>query len=219
MAVGRNLQEAVVRDAWTRAVAGRGGDAGKAAASAEELLARYGEAHRGYHTERHVLAMLADVELLAENIAIEPAERDVLTLAICAHDVVYNGQPGEDERASAAWARHHLADADVPGEVIDRVAALVLATITHEAAGEDSLADVLLDVDLAILGAPQEKYDAYVRAVRAEYSHVADEQWRVGRAAVLRSLVERDVLYRTADARRRWDSFARNNMRRELAAL
>ncbi|WP_344873757.1 hypothetical protein [Allokutzneria multivorans] len=208
-----------MREAWVRAVAGRGGNAENAGVSAEELLARYGEAHRSYHTERHVLAMLADVEVLAEDIVLDPVDRDVLTLAICAHDVVYNGKPGEDEQASAAWARRHLAAAGIPDAVIDRVEALVLATITHEAGGQDVLADVLLDVDLAILGAPESKYDAYVRAVRAEYSHVADEQWRIGRAAVLRSLVERDVLYRTAGAHRRWDSLARNNMRRELGGL
>ncbi|SDN18429.1 HD domain-containing protein [Allokutzneria albata] len=208
-----------MRDAWVRAVVGRGGNAEKAAASARELLARYGEAHRSYHTEQHVVAMLSDVELLAEDIVLDSFDRDVLTLAICAHDVVYNGKPGEDERASAAWARRRLTDAGVSEDVVDRVEALVLATITHEADGQDALADVLLDVDLAILGAPEEKYDAYVWAVRAEYSHVADDHWRTGRAAVLRSLVERDVLYRTTDARRRWDSAARNNIRRELGSL
>ncbi|MCP3799121.1 hypothetical protein NLX83_07620 [Allokutzneria sp. A3M-2-11 16] len=160
--------------------------------------------------------MLVDVGLLGASLV--DVDRDVLTLAVCAHDVVYNGRPGEDERASAAWARSHLLDASVHEQVVARVEKLVLATITHESDG-DLLADILLDADLAILGASEEQYDAYVRAVRAEYAHVPDEHWRVGRSAVLRGLVDREVIYRTADARRRWDSAARSNMRRELAAI
>ena len=52
-----------------------------------------------------------------------------------------------------------------------------------------------MDIDLAILGQPQAVFDAYEKAVRAEYAFVSDEQFRVGRAAVLRSFLERPAIF------------------------
>ncbi|MFB9905092.1 HD domain-containing protein [Allokutzneria oryzae] len=209
----------IVRSAWVHAVTRRGGQIEKAVSSADDLLEQYAEPHRRYHTEQHIRAVLADSALLAEELDLEIAEREVLDLAVCAHDVIYNGQAGEDERASAAWARTHLIDAALSEDDAARVEMLILATTNHEATGADLLAEVLLDADLAILGADEERYDGYVRAVRAEYAHVPDELWRVGRGDVLRGFVDRDVIYRTSGARRRWEAAARNNLLREMSTL
>lgn len=181
------------------------------------LVERYGEAHRRYHNREHVLAVLADAELLAEQMGV--AERAELQLAVCAHDVVYDGAPGEDERASAAWARQALRDAGVTVDVAERVAALVLATIDHVAAADDVVGQILLDADLAILAAPAERYDAYARAVRQEYAAVTDELWQLGRGAVLQQLLDKERLYLTPAAHARWEAAARANLHRELATL
>lgn len=208
-----------VRSSWINAVSSVNGDVGKAMSSADELLARYGEPHRHYHTLAHIKTVLTDAELLAGELGLDVADREVLMLAVCAHDVVYDGHPGEDERASAVWARTRLADADVPGEVVSRVGNLILATTNHQADLEDRVADVLLDADLSILGASRGAYDAYTMAVRQEYSQVSDRLWRVGRAKVLSRLLDREHLYRTPAARRRWEAAARANIQRELAQL
>jgi predicted metal-dependent HD superfamily phosphohydrolase len=147
--------------------------------------------------------------------------RDIalVALAAWAHDVVYDGRPGDDERASAAWARRHLIAAGVGEADVARVEALVLATLDHSAPSGDRLAEALLDAELAILGADPVAYERYRLAVRAEYGHVADDQWRVGRAAVLRSLLAKEPLYRTPAARARWADQARHNLRAELTSL
>jgi predicted metal-dependent HD superfamily phosphohydrolase len=75
----------------------------------------------------------------------------------------------------------------------------------------------LLDADLAILGAAPADYERYRLAVRAEYAHVPDDAWRAGRAAVLRSLLAKEPLYRTRAAQERWAARARRNLREELA--
>jgi predicted metal-dependent HD superfamily phosphohydrolase len=142
-----------------------------------------------------------------------------VALAAWAHDVVYDGRPGDDERASAAWARRQLTGAGLAGADIARVEGLVLATLDHTAPPGDHLADALLDADLAILGAAPDGYERYRVAVREEYAHVSDDDWRVGRAAVLRSLSDREPLYRTAAARDRWAVTARRNLAGELAGL
>jgi predicted metal-dependent HD superfamily phosphohydrolase len=196
-----------------------------------DLEARYAEPHRRYHNSIHVRQVVRDAVALTSSwdpgVAGEragsgyAAGRDcaLVALAAWAHDVVYDGRPGDDERASAAWARRHLISAGV-GEVdVARVEGLVLATLDHSAPLGDRLAEALLDADLAILGAEPVAYERYRLAVRAEYAHVADDQWRVGRAAVLRSLLVKEPLYRTPAARVRWAGQARRNLRNELAGL
>ncbi|MDQ3789332.1 MAG: hypothetical protein M3422_19065 [Actinomycetota bacterium] len=176
-----------------------------------DVAARYAEPHRKYHNLTHVRQVVRDAVALTEG-----RDRALVALAAWAHDVVYDGRPGEDERASAAWARTNLTAVRLDEEDVARVEGLVLATAEHTAPPGDRAAQALLDADLAILAAPPEEYERYRQAVRAEYTHVTDEQWRAGRAAVLRSLLAKDPLYLRA---RHWEAAARRNLAAELAAL
>jgi predicted metal-dependent HD superfamily phosphohydrolase len=198
----------LMRDQWSDAVVRLGG---RPTDAADDLMRRYAEPHRKYHTAEHVLAVLAAARLLSDR------DSPVLTLAICAHDVVYAGEPGSDERASAAWAREALTAAGLAADDIAHVESLVLATITHES--DDPLAQIMLDADLAILAAEQAAYDRYASRVREEYARYTDEVWRQGRAKVLKTLLARPNLYATEKARALWESKARANMARELQAL
>lgn len=182
----------------------------------DDLDARYAQPHRHYHATAHVAAVLRDARWLAERVGLAAAETDVLVLAAAAHDVVYDARPGDDERASAKWARAALRGA--AADVVERVGALVLATADHEAV-DDRIADVLFDADLAVLGGSAAAYDRYVAAVRREYAAVGDDAWRVGRGDVLRGLLARDPLYRTTPARERWARTACTNLTRELAGI
>lgn len=195
---------------WNDAIRARGG-----VPKPTDLEARYVEPHRKYHNFTHARRVAADATALI------PSDRDraLVALAAWSHDVVYNARPGDDERASAAWARHHLTEAGLCEEDVARVEGLVLATLTHTPPDGDQLAEALLDADLAILGAGPEAYEDYRAAVRAEYAHVPEVEWRAGRAAVLRSLLAKDPLYRTPSARDRWAHQARRNLEAELATL
>lgn len=202
---------------WVAAVTQLGGAAEAAVAAAADLERRYREPHRRYHTLTHVQAVVGDATRLADEVGLSATDRAVVQLAACAHDVVYAGEPGTDERASAAWSREQLAACQVAERVRERVAGIVLATITH--AADDPVANVLLDADLAILASDPTEYARYVADVRAEYSAVPDADWDAGRAAVLQRLLDRPALFATEPARRRWDAAARRNIAAELAAL
>ncbi|GHF07994.1 hypothetical protein GCM10017786_47170 [Amycolatopsis deserti] len=208
-----------MRTEWVSAVRALGGDGDVAADAAAELAARYAEPHRRYHDTAHVLAVLRDSAALAAELRLPPEERAVLTLAAAAHDVVYDGRPGEDERRSAEWAVSWLRRAGVSADHVSRVEELVLATLTHTAPDGDLSALALLDADLAILGADEATYDRYRAAVYAEYAPISNELWRAGRSAVLADLLARDPLYATAAARSRWEATAKANLARELASL
>lgn len=191
---------------WDEAVLALGGTPGSA-----QPAERYAEPHRKYHDLTHVRQVVRDAVAMTEG-----RDRAVVALAAWAHDVVYDGRPGEDERASAAWARATLTAAGLAEDDVARVAGLVLATAGHTAPPGDRAAQALLDADLAILAAPPEEYERYRQSVRAEYAHVTDDQWRAGRAAVLRSLLAKDPLYPLARHR---EAAARRNLAAELAAL
>ncbi len=192
---------------WAEAVAVLGGTPD----AWPELRARYGEPHRRYHTLTHAAAVVRDSAWLAGDLA--ATERAVLAVAAWAHDVVYDANPGEDERASARWAREALNG--VAETHKERVEGLILTTIKHDAPPDDHLATALLDADLAILGAPKERYAVYAEGVREEYAKYPDDVWREGRIAVLESMLARQ-LYRSEAARTRWASAAGTNLTAEL---
>jgi predicted metal-dependent HD superfamily phosphohydrolase len=206
-----------VEAAWTDAVCLLGGDRQLAVAAAADLGARYGESHRRYHTGAHVRAVVRDAGALAAELGLAADERAVLTVAAGAHDVVYDGRPGDDERRSASWARDWLTRGGVAGPRVARVGELVLATIAHSAPPDDLTAWALLDADLAILGADAPVYDRYRVAVRDEYAAFDEAAWRAGRTAVMTGLLGREPLFGTGAARRRWE--ARASIARELDSL
>lgn len=184
-------------------------------AVAAELLARWAEPHRRYHTRAHLHAVLAAIDPLA-HLAADPA---AVRLAAWFHDAIYDGHPGRDEERSAQLARSALPRCGVPPGRVAETARLVRLTATHAPEPGDRNGEVLCDADLAILAAPPDAYAAYTAAVRAEYRHVPDDAFARGRAQVLRRLLEMPRLYRTPAARDRWEGPARANLAAELARL
>ncbi|PSK96479.1 putative metal-dependent HD superfamily phosphohydrolase [Murinocardiopsis flavida] len=190
--------------------------AGPAAAHVgAELLARWAEPHRRYHGQDHLRAVLAAVDLLSGS----AADPDTVRFAAWFHDAVYQGEPGADEEASALLAERLLPRCGIGAARTAAVARLVRATARHAADPADRDAAVLFDADLAVLAGTGAEYAEYAAAVRAEYAHVADADFRVGRAAVLRSLLDRPALFGTEHGRERWERRARANVAAEIALL
>lgn len=107
------------------------------------------------------------------------------------------------------------ADAAVQG----RVERLIMAT-KHDAAEPAADApdqQLLVDIDLAILGAAPERFAEYGRQVRAEYGWVPGLVYRTKRKAVLKSFLARPRLYGTAHFRERYEAQARRNLAAAVA--
>jgi len=171
----------------------------------QELVARYREPHRRYHTLQHLEECFARFEELRAA-AEHPRE---VELAIWFHDAIYDPRRADNEERSAAWAR------SVAG---DSVATLVLAT-RHDALPASADATVLVDVDLWILGAPQSRFDEYEAQVREEYGWVPTLVYRRKRRALLESFVARRTIYHTERFLERYEAQARANLARSLARL
>ena len=177
----------------------------------DDLITRHSEPHRAYHTLEHVLDVLGVFDGLSV------LDRSAAELAAWFHDAVYDAGSSENEAQSARLAREALR-AFVDEARLRRVEELILATARHEgASGADTAS--FLDADLAILGASPERYDAYARAIRAEFAWLPAEVSREGRSRVLHSFLDRPFVYGTPLMREHHEVAARENMQRELASL
>lgn len=186
-------------------------------AVAAELLARWSEPQRKYHTVDHLRFMLGVID---EN-AGAADHPDLVRLAAWGHDAVYDPRVMGDgnEQASAILSARLLHRCAVPAAAITEVMRLVRLTAGHHVGEQDRDGALLADADLAVLARDPSSYAAYVAAVRAEYAHVPDDAFRGGRAAVLRGLLALPVLFRVPRLHLAWEETARRNLRRELAAL
>ncbi|GAA3821707.1 hypothetical protein ACFS5L_19955 [Streptomyces phyllanthi] len=182
---------------------------------ADNLIKRWSEPQRKYHTLDHLIAVLDRIDVL-EEYADDP---DVVRLAAWFHDAVYLPERSTNEERSARLAERALPEAGVPDGKVHEVARLVRLTITHDPDPGDSDGAVLCDADLAILAAPPEAYDRYARAVREEYAFVPEDTFRAGRAAVLRQLLALPRLFRTPYGEREWEAPARRNIGAEIDRL
>lgn len=178
------------------------------------LIARYEEPHRRYHTVQHLdecFARLDDAGVLAEHLP-------EVELALWFHDAVYDTRRSDNEAQSAALARAQGVGAGVAASVLARVDALILAT-RHDASPVSADARLLVDVDLAILGAPAARFDEYERQVRAEYAWVPGPIFRRKRREILEGFLSRPRLYATDAFHARFEDAARANLSRSIRAL
>ena len=174
----------------------------------DELLARYAEPGRKYHTRQHLHECLTGFARERASAA-RPGE---VALALWFHDAVYDLQAHDNEARSADWARDALQAAGAPPEVAQRVHALVMAT-RHDAQPSDPDAQLLVDIDLSILGAPPARFAEYERQIRAEYAHVPPALFEPRRREILGRFLSRDPLYLTPALRARCETQARTNLR------
>ena len=146
---------------------------------------------------------------------------DVLC-ALLYHDAIYVVGRSDNEARSAELATEHIARFGLPCDAA-RVSALILATARHGSELVDEAQDPdlahFLDADMAILGAPPARFDAYERAIANEYATVPAEAFRAGRARFLTRLLALPRLYQTSFFGSRLESAARANLARASAAL
>lgn len=178
------------------------------------LLASWGEPHRRYHNLAHLRYVLLRVDELAAH-AVDP---DVVRLAAWYHDVIYHGRP-DDEENSARRAEIDLSLLGLVPALVGEVARLVRLTATHDPVPDDRNGETLSDADLAALAVPSDRYAANTALVRAEYAHVPDDVFRIGRSKVLRALLDAPAVYRTPYALEHWEAQARANLKAELHSL
>ncbi len=200
------------RDRWSRCWRRLG--ARPPAALFDALVSCYAEPHRAYHTLEHLRECFEHLDGAAAH-----AERHVeVELALWFHDAIYDTRALDNEARSALWAYEVLVDAGVSRATARRVSDLILVT-KHDGTAQTGDQALLLDIDLAIFGADEARFDAYEQQVRREYAWVEEPEFRATRSGILKSFLERPALYLTQHFGDRFEAEARRNLARSLEKL
>ena len=185
----------------------------------DEVRAHYDAPERAYHTWEHVEEVLGWLDRVNEDVPWSDAL--AVTLAALFHDAVYVAGRPDNERESAKLARaaiaRHLPTA--AAGVVGRVEDLVELTARH---GHVAVADVddeaarFLDADMAILGAPPERFAAYELGIAREYAALPPDAFDAGRRRFLESLLASPRIFLSPWFHDRLEEAARTNVRAAL---
>ncbi len=180
----------------------------------ERLCSAYAEKHRHYHTSAHIQFCLA--RLSEHRSAAQRAEN--LECAIWFHDAVYNPMRSDNELKSAEWASQFLRENGSSRERSEHVRYLIMATV-HDAPALERDTQLLVDIDLAILGTDEASYWQFEDDVRKEYKWVPGPLFRRKRRAILQSFLDRRTIYCTEAIREKYEAQARHNIGNALRRL
>ena len=194
----------VFEESWALAWA----DLGLASTSKlfDQLLCAYSEPQRHYHSQQH-LAECLGLFSQVRHLATHPGE---VAIALWFHDAIYDVRGKSNEQQSADWALRVLRGANADTRVQQRVERLIMAT-KHDATPTDC-DQLLVDIDLSILGANPERFAEYDQQVRAEYSWVPGFIYNMKRKGVLKAFLARSSIYNTSYFRERYEQQARINL-------
>jgi len=184
--------------------------------SYNKLIRKYGEKHRKYHTVQH----LAESFKLFEENKTAIHDPQAVALALFYHDVVYNIPSDGNEEQSAQYAKRALTEMGAEPQLISRVAELIEMTERHTAPAPDADAALMMDIDMAILGAAPARYKKYAAEVEAEYtSHLTPEEYRAGRLAFLETCHAKTRFFITDTFEKKYGEQSRRNLSWEENAL
>ena len=172
------------------------------------MVLYYGE-NRAYHNLLHIDRMLLWLDESGE-------ASDAVELAIWFHDAIYDPQGSQNEAKSAQYFTDHFGSHidDALGADVER---LILATDPTRARSGQGDEDLIIDIDLSILGSSPKDYDIYRLSVRSEYSFVSDTDFSAGRSLILEGFLSQKI-YAT-EFFSPLESKARSNLKRELLIL
>ena len=164
---------------------------------------------RYYHSLSHILFMFDNYNGNDANVA----------AMIWYHDMIYDPRAKDNELRSAELA---VAELTPVGEQFGLNLSLIHNGIMATAGGHNSDdADIaiqtLCDLDLLIFGTDPARYDLYAQAIRMEYDFVPDDQYREGRAKLLRKFDEMKI-YQTPEFQP-YETQAHINLKREIENL
>jgi len=180
----------------------------------ENILTRYSEPHRFYHTPEHLLSCFRILD------GFFPGFQGIhhVEMALWFHDVIYEPTAKDNEEKSAELAKEYLTKLGATTVLRYSVGELIMAT-KHTGEPTNPGAKILLDVDTSILAAPESLYQEYEDNIRREYSWVPMDIYRQKRVEILQMFLNRPFIYATHIFREVYEKQARENLARAIAAL
>jgi pantetheine-phosphate adenylyltransferase len=180
----------------------------------------YNQNTKKYHNLNHVKHCIKEWQEVYNKLH-DPEE---VLLSLFYHDFIYDPKSDKNEERSVD---RFVNDFPVSVNTInlkgDKIKQLIMATKDHIIKKEyDEDFKYMVDIDLAILGSETDVYDEYAKAIRLEYNHVSDEEYKKGRLQFLDSFVYDELeagIYLTEYFKNKYDKQAFKNILRERKGL
>jgi predicted metal-dependent HD superfamily phosphohydrolase len=204
-----------LRKRFSALVGKLGGNPDASASAFDALYAAWSAESRRYHDLNHLVDCMRELD--AANAP--AATADLAELALWYHDAIYEAGAPDCEERSARLLESDAADLALPRTVAGTAADLVRATAHGRAAARTDLAaQLVLDVDLSILGKDPLRFMDFDYGVEEEYAGIPTRAFRTGRARFLATMLERDCLYLTDYFHARYEQRARLQIAALLAS-
>jgi predicted metal-dependent HD superfamily phosphohydrolase len=195
---------------WQRCVASP--PSPDAAAVYADLARLYTAPYRRYHNLTHI----QDCLLRLDEVAPLLVDRDAVEFGLWFHDAVYDVGSMSNEWRSAELFLQVSAGASFAFR--HRVCAHILAT-RHVGTVHGNDRRFIVDIDLSGFGATWEEFMRNGALLREESSAQSDAKYHTGQVAFLTSLQRRPHFFTTDYFRDRYETIARENLRRLLDDL
>jgi predicted metal-dependent HD superfamily phosphohydrolase len=210
-----STQPDTLRQSWFTLMASLGVEHSVAEELYADILARYRNGSRHYHTLRHVGEVLDNIDKM-RHMALDIT---AIRLAAWYHDVIYDMQANENERKSAEYAAAALERMNLDEERVRAIQDMIQATDLSRPTPSDMDAHILRDADLGTLGSCAARYDEIAEGIRLENAHLADDEYSRARAQVLSQFLTRERIFHTDIMYSALEQSARDNISREIDLL
>jgi predicted metal-dependent HD superfamily phosphohydrolase len=179
-----------------------------------ELIKAYTSPERFYHNLTHIQDCLSIFDQ-TRFLAVHPAE---VELAIWFHDAVYDTGRSDNEKKSTQWSETVIKEVGLGSEIAKRVSNSILAT-RHNQDVTNLDAQLMVDVDLSILGREPIVFWQYEENIRKEYAWVPEQLFRQKRIEILNGFLESQHIYYHQKYREVFEGEARLNLKQAIARL
>ena len=164
-----------------------------------EMIRRcHSEDGRHYHTFEHIAECLR----FANTHYGDQPSLPFVKWALFYHDVVYDIKSKTNEEDSAlrfeSFARPKITGIKLTEGIVDLTGTLIRVTAGHKSDLMGHSIAMMIDTDLHILGASEQRYLRYARDIWREYSSVGVDAYREGRLAFLYNVNPLELFHTTA---------------------
>jgi predicted metal-dependent HD superfamily phosphohydrolase len=190
------------------------------AANIRFLETAYGEPTRYYHNMKHIRECVGHLRNL---LLVSDDCMSISREALIWHDVFYDPHKsgGYNEVKSAQLFALHRGRAWAFDDAKE-VCRLIELTASHVVEPDDVRGQIVVSMDLLILGSPPTRYREYVNGIRDEYVKngvCSEADFVMGRKKFLASLLNREVILPWKPARICYETQARANVSHEFDSL
>lgn len=176
----------------------------------------YAEKQRAYHTARHINECLLKLDWAMSQQEFEGSA--AVAAALWYHDAVYEPTRHDNEARSADWAVRFLQGAGGSTAHCSLVHSLIMET-SHGDSPEDESHQLMVDIDLSILGASPERFAEFEQEIRQEYSWVPLPVYQQRRSELLRFFLAKPRIYCLDIFHDSQEAQARRNIQQTIATL